>query len=91
VTPQTIDGLPHGTVRGNWNKAHTAWTTVDGKFKIVRRSASKGVEAAWILYFVPSAKGAEFKSYGSARKAIAEVLGARPALMVVPEKNKGQQ
>lgn len=86
----SINGVPvPRLVAGNWNRQHTTWATVDGRFKIVRRPASKGVTAAWILYFVPSAKGVEFTSYGAARKMITDVVNGKPALAVVPEKNKG--
>lgn len=73
------------TIRGNWNKHHTSWSTVDGRYKIVRRFREPGVDAAWVLYHTSNAEGKPFVRYGEARRFLQAVVTTPTQLKSVKE------
>jgi hypothetical protein len=58
------------SVKGAWNHDHTAWTTVDGRFKIVRRFSKGTTPGAWIVYVMPRHVAGEFARLSQARTCV---------------------
>lgn len=62
----------HSGVKGSWNESHSVWTTDDGDYTIVRRCPKGEVPGAWIARRRNDSEGTEVRTYGAARRFVAE-------------------
>lgn len=64
--------LRGSAVKGSWNETHSVWTTLDGRYKIIRRFATPGVPAVWVARASHESDGEEVKRFSFARRIIAD-------------------
>lgn len=61
------------SVEGSWNPQHCAWTTADGRFKVVRRFARGQVPGAWLVYIMPNTLVEEYPRFSEARLRVSRL------------------
>lgn len=67
-----IQNLRGSAVKGSWNEMHSVWTTIDGRYKIIRRFPTPEVKAAWVARGSHAIEGVECERFSHARRVVAE-------------------